>query len=257
MEVHAGMGLLLGHPEGHVAAHISRQGQWKLKSCITVPAPAETSHLLHIYILRKKGLRDEVKLRSKHSSLRWKCPPPLALTHLHSWSSVTGSQPLSGSPPLTTSEPAGMGPQSHHLNRDVYPLSVGDPSVDQHLWHRDAKNMVPADHRPFQGSLHTHIYNLFMRQGYVYICFWTLFRLFMPQKKANTESQFFKHFREIFVQPSVKPPTPLLSLYSSLSSGFVIPPAPRCQHCGGSHSPKPAHLSPHLQKSANTFCTNT
>lgn len=66
---------------------------------------------------------------------------------------------------LTTSQPAGMGPQSHLLNWNVYPLSMGDPSADQHLWRHDAKNKIPADH------LYTHIYNLFMWQGYVYICF--------------------------------------------------------------------------------------
>lgn len=97
--------------------------------------------------------------------------------------------------------------------------------------------------------LYTHIYNLFMWQGYVYICFFTLFGYFMPKKSSriNTKSQLFKHFSDLFwaayrflCNPQLNTRVAMMCpplLYSSLSRRFVIPLALRCQHCGRSHSP--------------------
>lgn len=167
MEVNASMRLLLGHLEGQVAVHVRRQGQWKLKSYITVPTPAETSHLC-IYTYLEKGPErwGQTQVQTLFTTLKMYPPcshTPSFMEFCH-WQST-----FERKNPLTTSEPAGMGPQSHPLNWDVYPLSVGDPSVDQHLWHRDAKNTAPADHRPFQGSLHTHIQPVYAARLCLYL----------------------------------------------------------------------------------------
>lgn len=141
---------------------------------------------------------------------------------------------------------------------------MGDPSADQHLWHRDAKNKDPADQGPSEGSLHTLATCLCGMAMAIFALYFT----FQESSRINTASRLFELFNDLFwtrkrilcdprLKARVEPPLLCLCLYSSLKGRFLIPLPAQCQHCGGSHSsniyPPFAHAHTHSAQTLSGF----